>query len=558
MSKKKKTSPDWLFESSWEVCNKVGGIYTVLSTKARTLHRQYAGKVVFVGPDLGSTNAGFVADESLFPEWAAYLRAHEPRLRVRIGRWDVSGRPPALLVDFKPFFPDRDALFFEIWETFGVDSSAACGDYDESCIFAFAVALTIRSFYRFHRLEDQRVIAHFNEWMLGMGLLYIRKHLPAIATVFTTHATTVGRSIAGNGKPLYGCMEGFQGDLMAKELHVEAKHGLEKQAAHQADCFTTVSDITALECTQLLDKTPDAVTPNGFEPDFVPAGEACVAGREKARQTLRRVAEKLLGAPVDPEAFLISTSGRYEYRNKGIDVFIDVMNRLRLSGELKRETLAFILVPAWVYAPRMDLKAALEQDLPVSGPMQTPFLTHWLRQMADDRVMNFIFHAGFANLPSDRLKIFFVPCYMDGRDGIFNLPYYDLLIGMDATVYPSYYEPWGYTPLESVAFGVPTVTTGLAGFGAWAKTVVSGERIEEGVAVVRRTDDNYLEVTDEIVRILLALNAKEKAERDTIRTACFDLAAKAEWKRFIACYDGAYGKALVRAAQRNGIHQTVK
>jgi glycosyltransferase involved in cell wall biosynthesis len=547
---KEKTAPDFLFESSWEVCNKVGGIYTVLSTKARTLHQQFGDRVIFIGPDLGQPNSDFIADPSLFPEWIAHVRAHET-LCLKVGRWQIAGMPPVVLIDFKPCFSGRNVLFFEIWEAFGVDSSVAYGDYDESCIFAYAVALTLQSFYRFHHMEDQRVVAHFDEWMLGMGLLYLRKHLPAVATVFTTHATTVGRAIAGNGKPLYGYMEGYYGDQMAQELHVEAKHALEKQAALQADCFTTVSDITARECTRLLDRAPDTVTPNGFEPDFVPSGKAYDLKRDRARETLLCVAEKLLGTKVDSDAFLIAISGRYEYRNKGIDVFIDAMNRLRLSGELRRDTLAFLLVPAWIYAPRADLKAALERDFPQTAPMQTPFLTHWIHRMAEDPVMNFIFHAGFSNLPSDRLKIIFVPCYMDGNDGIFNLPYYDLLIGMDVTVFPSYYEPWGYTPLESVAFGVPTVTTDLAGFGAWAKGLVAGVTMDDGVAIVRRTDDNYIEVAETVASILLAWSRKGETERKAVRKACFDLAAKAGWKHFISHYYTAFGQALAKAAERN-------
>jgi glycosyltransferase involved in cell wall biosynthesis len=551
MNKKESTTrPDFLFESSWEVCNKVGGIYTVLSTKARTLQELFPDKIIFIGPDSGQLHPDFVADDTLFADWQSAVRKHET-LRIRTGRWNISGQPPVILVDYRPYFPDRDALYFSMWESFGVDSSLAYGDYDESCIFASAVALVIESFYRYYHLENKKVIAHFNEWMLGMGVLYLRKHLPAVATVFTTHATSIGRSIAGNEKPLYGYMKGYDGDQMAKELHMDAKHSVEKQAAHHADCFTTVSDITAIECRQLLEKAPDTVTPNGFEPDFVPTGEAYTAKRNTARQTLLRTAGKLLGAEVDPDAFLVATGGRYEYRNKGIDVFIDVMNRLRQSDGLTRDTIAFILVPAWVYAPRADLKAALEKDIPVHAPMQTPFLTHWLRQMQDDRVMNFIFHTGFTNLPHEKLKIIFVPCYMDGTDGIFNLPYYDLLIGMDATVFPSYYEPWGYTPLESIAFGIPTITTGLAGFGAWAQTLLPGTTADDGVAVVRRTDDNYVEVAEQISALLLSLNQKEPAEREAIRKACFDLAAKAEWKHFIAYYERAFDMALRKAEERN-------
>ena len=256
--------PEVLFEASWEVCNKIGGIYTVLSTKARTLRRRYGDGLLFIGPDFGMSGPDFEADATLFSDWTAHVAPHEPLLRVRTGRWNVSGAPAVILVDFKPLFPERDRLYYEILEAFGVDSLAACGDYDESCLFACAAAQAIRSFYGFHHLEHRRVAAHFNEWTLGMGLLYVRKHLPAIATVFTTHATTVGRSIAGNGKPLYGYMNGYDGDQMSRELHVEAKHSLEKQAARHADAFTTVSDITALECARLLERAPDVVTPNGF------------------------------------------------------------------------------------------------------------------------------------------------------------------------------------------------------------------------------------------------------------------------------------------------------
>lgn len=151
--------------------------------------------------------------------------------------------------------------------------------------------------------------------------------------------------------------------------------------------------------------------------------------------------------------------------------------------------------------------------------MQMPFVTHWLNQMEQDKVLNYISHAGFTNSATDKLKIIFVPCYLDGRDGILNKPYYDLLIGMDATVYPSYYEPWGYTPLESIAFGIPTITTDLAGFGLWAKKHVTGNNISEGVAVVNRDDFNYFEVADAITSSILALAGKDKKETAEIRNA---------------------------------------
>ena len=548
----KTTTPEYLFESSWEVCNKVGGIYTVLSTKAHTLQQMFNDKVVFIGPDMwGPANApDFIEDDALFADWKKHARTTD-KLKMKVGRWNVPGTPPVVLIDFKPFFSDRDAFFYSMWENFRVDSMHAYGDYDESCIFAYAVGKVIESFYNFYNLSDKKVTALFNEWMLGMGALYIKKQIPAIATLFTTHATSIGRSIAGNNKALYAYMDGYNGDQMAKELNMEAKHSLEKQTAHHVDCFTTVSDITARECKQLLDKAPDIVTPNGFEPNFVPEGKEYTKKRAEARKRLINVAEKLLGCPISPDALLVSTSGRYEYRNKGIDVFIEAMNRVRNSGELQREVVAFLMVPAWVRDARADLKEVIEKNIQTTSPMQMPFITHWLNLMDQDKVLNYISHAGFTNQASEKLKIIFVPCYLDGRDGIFNKPYYDLLIGMDATVYPSYYEPWGYTPLESVAFGIPTVTTNLAGFGLWAEKSVSGKNISEGVAVIERTDFNYFDVADAITASILSLVKKDKKEVEEIRKRCFKLAKQAEWSKFIVFYQKAFSDALEAATKRN-------
>ena len=546
------TTPEYLFESSWEVCNKVGGIYTVLSTKAHTLQQSFKDKLIFIGPDVwANTNApDFIEDDVLFTDWKTHAKTTD-NLKVKVGRWNVPGTPPVILVDFKPFFKERDFFFYSMWESFRVDSIHAYGDYDESCIFAYAVGKVIESFYHFYKLENKKVAALFNEWMLGMGALYIQKQIPAIATLFTTHATSIGRSIAGNNKALYAYMDGYNGDQMARELNMEAKHSLEKQTALHVDCFTTVSDITARECKQLLDKAPDIVTPNGFEPNFVPAGKEYDKKRTAARRALLNVAEKLLGCPISPDAFLVSTSGRYEYRNKGIDVFIEAMNRVRTSGRLQREVVAFIMVPAWVRDARADLKEVIDKNIRTTSPMQMPFVTHWLNLMEQDKVLNYITHAGFTNSAADKLKIIFVPCYLDGHDGILDKPYYDLLIGMDATVYPSYYEPWGYTPLESIAFGIPTITTNLAGFGLWAKKHVTGNNINEGVAVVNRDDFNYFEVADAITSAILTLTGKDKKETEEIRKHSFRLAAKAEWSKFIVYYEEAFKIALEHANKRN-------
>ncbi|MDR3253012.1 MAG: glycosyl transferase [Tannerella sp.] len=585
--------PDYLFESSWEVCNKMGGIYTVLASKARTLTDDFHDNIIFIGPDLNTVPDDFEEDASMFEVWKASLPKD---LKVRTGRWRVPGKPIAMLVAYKTFYDRRDALYYEIWESFKVDSSHAYGDYDESCIFAYSVALVIESFYRFHRLETKHVAALFNEWMLCMGALYLQKKVPRIATLFTTHATTTGRSIAGHDKPLHSCLHHFVGDQMARELNVEAKHSLEKQTAHYIDCFTTVSEITAIECRQLLDRAPDVVTPNGFEREIVPPAEQYSAKRAAARATLIRTVEKLTRYAVAEDAFLVATSGRYEYRNKGIDVFLDTMNELRTNTGLKRQVVAFIMIPADVHDVRADLKYLLANDTVPAKGLQTPFLTHWLKDMSHDRVMSRILSTGFTNTPKDNVRIVFVPCYLDSYDGIFNLSYYDLLIGLDATVFASYYEPWGYTPLESVAFGIPTITTDLAGFGIWAQSQTALTDDDEVVdaadddavtlygaaaanpsdeanlsdeaanpsdddahsndaalrisaaTVIHRSDDNYPDLIHSISKSLLALMSADQA---VLRRRCFRLAHKAEWKRFIKHYYAAFDKAFINATIRN-------
>ena len=199
---------------------------------------------------------------------------------LRTGRWNIPGEPEVVLVDFQPFFNRKNDIYAQAWEDFGVDSLHAYGDYDEASMFAYAAGLVVEGFWKFFLKEgNKRTIYHVNELMTCLGALYVRKHVPQIATIFTTHATCIGRSIAGNGKPLYQYLSAYDGRQMARELNVESKHSIERQTAMNVDCFTTVSDVTARECAELLDKPCDAVLENGFEPDFVPSGAAFTARR---------------------------------------------------------------------------------------------------------------------------------------------------------------------------------------------------------------------------------------------------------------------------------------
>ncbi|WP_165020756.1 glycogen/starch synthase [Dysgonomonas sp. ZJ279] len=550
---KKNSKTDYIFETSWEVCNKVGGIYTVLSTRAKSMQDLHKDKVIFIGPDVWTKEKSpwFEEDENILADWKKVASAQD-NLKIRIGRWDVPGKPIVILVNFNQFYSRKDTIYAEMWNEFGVDSLHAYGDYDESCMFAYATGVVIESFYKFHKLEKKNVVAHFNEWMLGMGALYVKKHLPRIGTLFTTHATSIGRSIAGNGKPLYNYLAAYDSDQMARELNMTAKHSVEKAAAQQVDCFTTVSDITARECKQLLHREP-IVTPNGFEKDFIPTGEAHEKKRIAARKALINVTEKLLGYEIENDALLVATSGRYEYRNKGIDVFIDSMARLEKIKQLQKDVIAFIMVPAWIDGPRADLQERLAKKKIPKDQLNHPYVTHWLRNMNHDSVLNQLDYLKIENKKEDKVKIVFVPSYLNGSDGIFNMTYYDLLIGMDLTVFPSYYEPWGYTPHESIAFSVPTITTTLAGFGLWMRKMGDERGMSDGAEVIKRDDYNFIEVSEDICNRIFEMTTKSEEQEVLLRESALDRAGLADWAHFYKYYEDAYALALDEAQERNKI-----
>ena len=554
---KKQLMPDYIFESSWEVCNKVGGIYTVLSTRAKTLQEALQDKIIFIGPDFWKEQESpyFKEDNSLFADWQE--EAKEQGLKIRVGRWTIPGEPISILVDFNPFFEKKDKIYGWLWEHYGVDSLHAYGDYDEASMFSYAAALVVESFYHHYLDNSKKVIYHANEWMCGLGALYINNKLPEIGTIFTTHATSIGRSIAGNMKPLYDYLFAYNGDQMAGELNMQSKHSIEKQTAHHVDCFTTVSDITAKECVELLDKPVDVVLPNGFDDSFVPSSSQKFAQKRKAaRRKMLDIANALLGESLDDDTLLVSTSGRYEFRNKGIDVFVEAMNRLLRDRDLKKKVVAFIEVPGWVGEPRKDLQERLESGKKYDTPLDVPQVTHWLHNMSHDNVLGMMKYYDMHNRKDEKVKVIFLPCYLDGNDGIVNMTYYDVVLGNDLCIYPSYYEPWGYTPLEAVAFKVPCITTDLAGFGLWANSVFGHEgQLADGVKVIHRTDYNYSEVADIIKETVATYSAMSKKEVDACRKHAGDLSKKALWSEFIKYYYEAYDIALTKAEERKESHQ---
>ena len=554
MMKNKIRKPNYLFSISWEVCNKVGGIYTVLSTQAKTLQERIDATLVYIGPlfSENDSNPLFIEDDKVFADWQKHVLETEG-MTVKAGRWNIPGKPLAFLVDSTPYYKYKNEIYSQAWNLFQVDSLHAYGDYDEASMFSYAAAMAVKSFYDFYLNEESTVIYHAHEWMTGLGALFIKHFIPQAATLFTTHATSIGRSICGNNKLLYEYFEGYNGDQMARELNMESKHSIEKQTAHLVDCFTTVSDLTARECTQLLEKTPHVVTVNGFENGFLPSTPAQFDKKRKAaRKRLITVANRLTGATFTDDTVIVGIGGRYEFRNKGLDMFIESLKQLRDDERSAgKKVLAYINVPGWVQEPRMDLQERVNSKVKASEPLSMPVVTHWLHNMRDDRLLNAMAAAGFKNDKDDDIKVILAPCYLDGNDGIFNMSYYDLLIGQDIALYPSYYEPWGYTPLESAAFRVPTITTDLAGFGLWVNSIKKRYAVlKDGVEVIHRTDNNYFEAALQIKEAMIDWLQLSADKRDKIRTAAGDIAEKALWTNFITYYEKAYKMAVANSKKR--------
>ena len=454
-----KLTPDYLFEVSWEVCNKVGGIHTVISTKAQTVTRKFADRYILIGPDLQheGANPEFEEDPDMLKAWRQSV--YSDGLRIRVGHWKIKGEPTVILVDFTSLIPRKDEILKKLWETYHVDSLSGQWDYIEPVLFGYAAGMVIASYVDNFCNATDKIAAHFHEWMTAAGGLHLRKHAPYVATLFTTHATVMGRCIAGNGLPLYNDLAKFNADELARQFNVVAKHSIEKMAATYHDAFLTVSD--------------------------------------------------------------------------------ESLKKLAASDRLKREVLAYVTVPAANRGPRADLQAHLADPAsPIDGG-QYKYSTHYLEYQNSDPIVNAL-NGSILTTDDSKVKVIFVPTYLNKADGIFNKDYYELLVGMDITVFPSYYEPWGYTPLESVAFSVPTITTTLAGFGLW----VDKQREHLGVEVIRRDDYNDKEVEEKIADSLLRFSALDEKHVSEMRVSAYEISETALWEHLFAAYEQAYSEAV--------------
>ncbi len=588
-------------EVSWEVCNKVGGIYTVVASKALEMTKRYPGERYFlIGPYFPAKALG-VFEETVPPEHCkeCFDDLKKEGIEVHTGIWLVKGNPRVMLIDFSGFIKNKDAIKRKLWETYGIDSlNTDYFDVDEPVIWAWAAGRVLEELQ--HVWKDG-MVAHFHEWLAGAGLLYLHKNKIPVKTVFTTHATTVGRALASAEVNIYQLLDKLNGDEEARKRGAGtwAKHMLEKACAKNADVFTTVSEITGIEAERFLDRKPDVLLFNGLDLEKFPTFEQASV---KHRLFKARMKEFLLysffpyySLDLDNTLFYF-LAGRYEFRDKGIDLFIKALAELneRLKKQENSKTIvAFIWVPGNIRSIRpsllesktyytdirdsvddlhdeiknkllyllvsqkkitdeslldpeflAELKPKLKRFVARKG-IKPALSTHELYDEDHDAIMRTLVESGLDNAPDDKVKVVFYPIYLTGADGLLDTSYYESMQGCHLGVFPSFYEPWGYTPLEAAALGVSSITTDLAGFGRYICTECKQGKYP-GIFVLRRFGRNDAEITTELTDMMEQYANFTMHERVENKIMAQRVAATADWKRFADRYVEAHNKAVER------------
>ena len=545
------SQPQVVFEIAWEVCNMVGGIHTVLATKITNMHAQYGNRYVTIGPEIPRMDGA----RPVFREEIWHAGLHEALtgldLGCRMGRWLIPGEPRCILVNYAHLMPQKDAILGRYWEWYQLDSITGGWDYQEPILFSHAAGMVVeRLASAYHLPRRMGVVAHAHEWLAGAAALYLRQMMPEVGTVFTTHATTLGRALAANrpNADMYRTIDQVEPVSTARSLGVLAKHSMESITARVCDTFTTVSEITAAECEHFLGRKPDLVLTNGMSDDFPPPGLRDPHAVHAARDRLFALATLATGTPYDrDQTDILISSGRYEYTNKGIDVFLDALAGLdhALRDQPGRRVLAFGLYPAGHAGP----KRALLQSQAGGEPTGTIHLcTHDLHDEAHDPVLGKLQADGLCNRPENAVHFIFVPAYLDGNDPLLRETYYELVVGADLTVFPSSYEPWGYTPMESIALGVPTITSDMAGFGHWAAP--RGEWQATGVDVLQRDGCPFERVSHTLTERLLAHVDLPAEACQALSGAAGATSLACRWQSFAPAYFDAHALAAERATER--------
>jgi phosphorylase/glycogen(starch) synthase len=529
-----------LFEVSWEVCHKVGGVHTVISTKARTLVPRFGDSYVAVGPWLlseGNAEKVLEADPG-FDGFCDGCRA--AGIPVRVGRWRIPGRPRAILVEFSGLYAKRDEILETLWRRHQVDSLLGGWDYVEPVLFGHAAGIVVERWFR--AFGRGPAVAQFHEWMAGAGLLHLKTAAPEIGTVFTAHASMLGRTAAATtaAKTPDDVLAGRATTDVADALGVSGKNSLEGACCREADVLTTVSAMTSDEVARFHGRKADVLLPNGLDVDAL-AAAAPETTPAQAYAKLVHVASRFTGDDLSA-ARIVCVPGRNEFRGKGFDL------ALAAAAELDKRPGAavvfFLFVPSGNSGVRREVAERLKSDAPAAGPLGVS--THQLFAGDGDAIVKRCAELGLANAKGSRVKVVYVPEYLHGADGVIDLPFEAVVRAADVVACPSQYDAWGCAPQESLALGVPTVTSDCAGFGRW--TASQGLGPDDGVHLLKREGRTFEASRDDLASILdAALKAGKTPE---LAERCRAAARRTSWTQFVAHYDDAFARAVAVASAR--------
>ena len=585
---------DYFFESSWEVCNKVGGIYTVVKSKSRAMKEHYGDSFFTVGPYFHEKAAGEFVEE-LPPEnlKKVFNSLSKEGIECHFGRWLIESEPRCILIDFSNFAVQKDRIKGELWEYYKIDSlNSKYFDFDEPVVWSYAVGMLLE---KFSQVEKKKIVAQFHEWLSGAALLYIKARKAKVGTVFTTHATMLGRTLASADKDLYGSLENIDPIKEAYNHGIQAKHMTEQQAAKNADVFTTVSEITSIEAGKILGRKPDVILPNGLDINKFPSVEEMSIQHNLYKNKIKEFLQYYFFPyyPFDLDNTLIYfICGRYEFHDKGIDVYIKALSELnkRLIKERSKKTIvAFFWVPGGIrgvqgkllenktrYKDVKDLiddkseeikqrmiynklsqknineQTIFDKDfrtemkkklLKFNKDGKPPLVTHNLFEGENDQILKSLKENNLTNDEKDKVKVVFYSVYLTGADGLLDTSYYESMQGSHFGVFPSYYEPWGYTPLEAAALGVGSVTTDLAGFGRYLNSNFK-PKDPPGIFVLPRMKKSYEQVVKELTDVMHNFSKYSKEKRIQNKLAARELAGSADWKKLSQNYIKAHNMAI--------------
>ncbi|MFO8014678.1 MAG: glycosyltransferase [Phycisphaerae bacterium] len=586
-----------LCEVAWEVCQQLGGIYTVLRSKAPAMVERWGERYVLVGPYNPETSpTEFDPAAPTGPVGRAVEALRQEGLEAQTGTWLVTGRPRAVLLDTRSVRDRLAEIKYALWDEHHISLPGGDDLLDEVVAFGYLVERFLRALAR-EVPGEQRIVAHFHEWMAGTALPALRLSGLAIGTVFTTHATQVGRSMAAGDARFYDHLPDLDGEEAARQTGVGPKAALERAAAHAAGVFTTLSEITAYECEHLLGRRPDLLVPNGLNIERFTAMHEFQNLHQAFKEKIHRfvMAHFFPSYTFDLDTTLyVFSAGRYEPRNKGYDLVVRAM--ARVNSELKRRgterTVVLFLVTqrpcrsihaevlrnravmeemrshcdaiknqfgerlfeATARGERPDFRALVDDTVVLrlrrvahawKSDRLPAIATHDLADENGDALLHLMHESMLFNLADDPVKVVYHPDFITSSNPLFGMDYEQFVRGCHLGLFPSWYEPWGYTPMECVALGVPPVTSDLSGFGTYVEEHVA-DWADRGLCILRRRRASDEEALEALVRYVLDFLETDRRGRIAMRNRVESLAGRFDWANLVEHYDAAHRLALER------------